>query len=74
LPLKFPLSFQKREKKKDGKPMKIIYYSQTGTAEDFSKRLGEEAETYGFSPDVIDAENFPQVRLIFPSLDFAREI
>lgn len=45
--------------------MKIIYYSQTGTAEDFSKRLAEEAETYGFSPDVIDAEQCQTV-LIFP--------
>lgn len=42
--------------------MRVIFYSQTGTAEDFSKRLAEEAENYGFAPEVVDAEEYDKVK------------
>jgi NADPH-ferrihemoprotein reductase len=51
-------SSKKTIKKKDGIPIKILYYSQTGTAEDFAHRLGEDISAYGFAPDVSDVENF----------------
>lgn len=45
--------------------MRIIFYSQTGTGEDFSKRLMEEAETYGFAPEVTDAEEYAGMTVRF---------
>lgn len=42
--------------------MTIIFYSQTGTAEDFAERLGEEVENYGFTPTLVDAEEYETVR------------
>jgi sulfite reductase alpha subunit-like flavoprotein len=44
-------------KNKDGLPLKILFYSQTGTAEDFARRLGDDANNYGFSPDVMDVDS-----------------
>lgn len=43
--------------KKEGLPMKVLFYSQTGTAEDFATRFGEDAGNFGFSPDVVDVES-----------------
>jgi NADPH-ferrihemoprotein reductase len=43
--------------KKEGLPMKVLFYSQTGTAEDFATRFGEDAGNFGFSPDMVDVES-----------------
>jgi len=36
--------------------MKILYYTQTGTAEDFARRLGDDCDNYGFNSEVIEVE------------------
>eukprot|EP00004_Rigifila_ramosa_P020617 TRINITY_DN5360_c0_g1_i1.p1 TRINITY_DN5360_c0_g1~~TRINITY_DN5360_c0_g1_i1.p1 ORF type:complete len:641 (+),score=154.64 TRINITY_DN5360_c0_g1_i1:48-1970(+) len=41
----------------DGVPLKIFFGSQTGTAEEFSKRLANEARSYKFAPRVVDLES-----------------
>jgi len=38
--------------------MKILYGSQTGTAEEFAKTLAGEAKRHGFVPRVVDLEDF----------------
>eukprot|EP01102_Stenamoeba_stenopodia_P017956 TRINITY_DN6515_c0_g5_i2.p1 TRINITY_DN6515_c0_g5~~TRINITY_DN6515_c0_g5_i2.p1 ORF type:complete len:293 (+),score=77.16 TRINITY_DN6515_c0_g5_i2:78-956(+) len=52
-------------KKKEPEPefatpnsMKILYGSQTGTAEEFAKTLAGEAKRHGFVPRVVDLEDF----------------
>jgi NADPH-ferrihemoprotein reductase len=45
-------------KRTDGKPLKILFYTQTGTAEDFARRLGDDMMNYGFCPDVLEVEGF----------------
>lgn len=49
---------KKETKKNDGIPIKLLYYSQTGTAEDFSHRLAEDMRSYGFNPEVLDVEDY----------------
>lgn len=49
---------KKTTQKGDGIPMKILFYSQTGTAEDFAHRLGEDVRSYGFEPSVLDVEEY----------------
>eukprot|EP00002_Diphylleia_rotans_P020438 TRINITY_DN3965_c0_g2_i1.p1 TRINITY_DN3965_c0_g2~~TRINITY_DN3965_c0_g2_i1.p1 ORF type:complete len:655 (+),score=133.83 TRINITY_DN3965_c0_g2_i1:47-2011(+) len=39
-------------------PVKIFYASQTGTAEQFSKRLAQESKGYKFRPQVVDMEHY----------------
>jgi len=39
-------------------PIKILFGSQSGTAETFSEELAAEAKTYGFSAKVIDLEDY----------------
>uniref|UniRef100_A0A6B2KZL3 NADPH--hemoprotein reductase n=1 Tax=Arcella intermedia TaxID=1963864 RepID=A0A6B2KZL3_9EUKA len=64
VPMPKPLSTLPNQKAKsnkikgDGIPLKILFYSQTGTAEDFSNRLGEELASFGFAPEVFDVENY----------------
>lgn len=43
--------------------LKIIFYSQTGTAEDFANRLSDEAKQFGFEVETVDAENYKKVIL-----------
>jgi len=45
-------------KRTDGIPVKVLFYTQTGTAEDFARRLGDDLTNYGFSPDVLEVEGF----------------
>eukprot|EP01128_Nolandella_sp_AFSM9_P005097 TRINITY_DN2418_c0_g1_i1.p1 TRINITY_DN2418_c0_g1~~TRINITY_DN2418_c0_g1_i1.p1 ORF type:complete len:674 (+),score=168.86 TRINITY_DN2418_c0_g1_i1:118-2139(+) len=47
-----------KKKASEGIPVTLIFYSQTGTAEDFTERLSEELETYGFAPTIHDAEEY----------------
>lgn len=42
--------------------MTIFYYSQTGTAEDFARRLGDEGKNYSFHTKVADVEEYDTVR------------
>jgi len=44
--------------------MKVIFYSQTGTAEDFASRLSDEAKQFGFDVETVDAENYNKVKLL----------
>lgn len=48
----------KKKKKVEGPPMKILFGSQTGTAEEFSGTLCEEAQMYGFDATVVDLEEY----------------
>jgi sulfite reductase alpha subunit-like flavoprotein len=43
--------------------LKVIFYSQTGTAEDFANRLSDEAKQFGFEVETVDAENYKKVNL-----------
>jgi len=54
-PVKKP---QKKKTESDGRPVKIFYGSQTGTAEDFSHKLAAEGKKYGFDPEVVDMEEY----------------
>jgi len=60
LSLQIPQKAKKESSHKNdnGIPMKILYYSQTGTAEDFAQRLSEDLSSFGFSPETIDVENY----------------
>lgn len=41
-----------------GVPLRILWGSQTGTAEDFSSQLADEARKHGFAPRSTDLEDF----------------
>jgi sulfite reductase alpha subunit-like flavoprotein len=43
--------------------MTLFYYSQTGTAEDFARRIADDARLYGFHSKVVDVEDYDTVRL-----------
>ena len=43
--------------------MKILYGSQTGTAEDFAATLTEEAESHNFNAECVDLEEFEVVSI-----------
>lgn len=43
--------------------LKVIFYSQTGTAEDFANRLSDEAKQFGFEVETVDAENYKKDEL-----------
>jgi len=45
-----------------GNRMSVFFYSQTGTAEDFSRRLADDGKLYGFHTKVYDVEEFDTVR------------
>ena len=50
--------------KKEGQiGVKIFFGSQTGTAEDFSGTLADEASSYNFFPEVVDMEEYDEVRV-----------
>jgi hypothetical protein len=55
--------FYIQDDKVDGLRMTIFYYSQTGTAEDFARRLGDEGRNYSFHTKVVDVEEYDTVRL-----------
>jgi sulfite reductase alpha subunit-like flavoprotein len=41
--------------------MTILWYSQTGTAEDFAHRLCDEAKQYGFISEAQDVQDYNKV-------------
>jgi sulfite reductase alpha subunit-like flavoprotein len=43
--------------------MTLFYYSQTGTAEDFARRIADDARLYGFHSKVVDVEEYDTVRI-----------
>lgn len=49
-----------------GVPLRILWGSQTGTAEDFSSQLADEARKHGFAPRSTDLEDFSAVRPLAP--------
>jgi len=49
----------------DKKNVKILFGSQTGTAEDFSRILAEEITSYGYEADVVDLEEYDREQLEF---------
>jgi len=49
---------QPTEQKDTLLPMKILFGSQSGTAETFAEELAEEAKTYGFASQVVDLEDY----------------
>lgn len=54
---------RKPQKKKveevfDGPNMTVLYYSQTGTAEDFAQRMASEGKQYGLHTKVVDVEEY----------------
>eukprot|EP01103_Thecamoeba_quadrilineata_P017448 TRINITY_DN6199_c0_g1_i1.p1 TRINITY_DN6199_c0_g1~~TRINITY_DN6199_c0_g1_i1.p1 ORF type:complete len:674 (-),score=127.37 TRINITY_DN6199_c0_g1_i1:38-2017(-) len=53
-----------RPKKDGGLYVKILFGSQTGTAEEFSKTLAEEAANYKFEADVVDLETYTMDDLV----------
>jgi NADPH-ferrihemoprotein reductase len=53
-----PLAPEPTEQKDALLPMKILFGSQSGTAETFSEELAEEAKTYGFAAKVVDLEDY----------------
>lgn len=53
----------KKKEVSDGRPVKIFYGSQTGTAEDFSHKLAAEGKKYGFAPEVVDMEEYDMEEL-----------
>lgn len=42
----------------DGPNMTVLYYSQTGTAEDFAQRMAAEGKQYGLHTKVVDVEDY----------------
>lgn len=42
--------------------MLILYGSQTGTAEDYSKTIAQEAKRYGFNAKAVDMVDFDPVQ------------
>lgn len=58
-------------KKLEGQPLKILFYTQTGTAEDFARRLGDDMINYGFAPDVQEVDGFDPVCVSFFFLFFS---
>lgn len=55
----------KKEKQPGQKGVKVVFGSQTGTAEDFAQTISEEAESYGFFSEVVDLEDFSVVCTFF---------
>lgn len=55
---------KKVEEELPGVKVKILYASQTGTAEEFSHKLGQESKRFGFAPKIVDIENLDRVILI----------
>lgn len=51
----------KKEKQPGQKTCKVLFGSQTGTAEDFAQTIAEEATSYNFFSEVIDLEDFSVV-------------
>lgn len=49
---------KKVEEKFDGPNMTVLYYSQTGTAEDFAQRMAAEGKQYGLHTKVVDVEEY----------------
>jgi NADPH-ferrihemoprotein reductase len=49
---------KKEEEKIDGPNMTVLYYSQTGTAEDFAQRMAAEGKQYGLHAKVVDVEEY----------------
>lgn len=49
---------KKEKKESSGRPLKIFFGSQTGTAEDFSHKLASLGRRYGFDPEVLDCEDY----------------
>lgn len=48
--------------------MTILWYSQTGTAEDFAHRLCDEAKQFGFVSEAFDVQDYEKVLSPFHSL------
>ena len=49
---------KKVEETYDGPNMTVLYYSQTGTAEDFAQRMANEGKQYGLHTKVVDVEEY----------------
>mmetsp|Transcript_3458 Transcript_3458/g.10727 ORF Transcript_3458/g.10727 Transcript_3458/m.10727 type:complete len:703 (-) Transcript_3458:36-2144(-) len=49
---------KKKKKATGGPPLTIVFGTQTGTAEEFAVTLGNEAEAAGFTPNVVDMEDY----------------
>lgn len=43
-------------------PLKIFFGSQTGTAEEFARKLASEGKHHGFATQVVDLEDYEPVR------------
>lgn len=55
-------SKKKKTEKKEGQvALKVLFGSQTGTAEDFAQTIAEEAASYNFYSEVVDLEDFSAV-------------
>ena len=53
-----------KNKGKKGPPLKILWGSQTGTAEDFAETLCAEAVKHGFDAESIDLEEYDKVPIL----------
>jgi NADPH-ferrihemoprotein reductase len=61
-----PINRRKKKEEEDnatGVKVKILYASQTGTAEEFSHKLSQEAKRFGFAPKVVDIEDLDRDEL-----------
>lgn len=53
----------KAKEEEKGVPLRILWGSQTGTAEDFSGQIADEARKLGFAPRSTDMEDYSPVRV-----------